>query len=66
LGALTAILSSKEPANNETDASSILKADIFILQSEIKKALTRATDPMTQIHLKDLQSRIQMLLNPKV
>ncbi len=66
LGAITAILSSKEPANNETDASSILKADIFILQGEIQKALTRTTDPMTQIHLRDLQTRLKTLLNPKV
>jgi hypothetical protein len=65
LGAMLDILASKEAANTETDASSIVKADMFLLQIEIKQAIPRAHDALTLYHLKDLESRIKNAMNPK-
>lgn len=65
LGSLLTVLISKDPASNETDASSILRYDLLTLQKEVKQALTRSTDPMTQIHLEDLQYRISSALDIK-
>lgn len=66
VGCLLAVLITKDPAVNETDASSILRFDLLSLQKEIKQAVARATDPMTQIHLEDLQYRIASALDPKL
>jgi hypothetical protein len=49
----------------ETDASSILKADLKHLQAEIARSLPRAKDAMTIYHLTDLQGRIKDLLTAK-
>lgn len=65
LGCLLNVLISKDPAVNETDASSILRYDLHALQKEIEKAAPRASDPMTRIHLEDLQYRITSTLELK-
>jgi hypothetical protein len=62
---LVTILSGKDEASSETDASSIIKADLYFLQNEIKQAEPRAADALTIYHLKDLESRIKDLINPK-
>ncbi|WP_348053807.1 zinc-dependent metalloprotease [Mucilaginibacter sp.] len=64
-GALLDILSSKDAQNSETDISSMVKADMYFLQDEVKQAIPRTRDPMTLFHLKDLQSRIKSAMNPK-
>ncbi|HEY0175446.1 MAG TPA: zinc-dependent metalloprotease [Pedobacter sp.] len=64
-GAELTILSSREPANTETDTFSIIKADIIALQQEINRALPRAHDQLTFYHLKDMQHRIKEVTNPK-
>jgi hypothetical protein len=65
-GCILTILASKDPANTENDAFSILKADLFLLQKELKSAESRAKDPLTIYHLKDLESRIQELMHPRI
>ena len=59
------IVSAKDEANAETDASSLIRADLILLQGEINRAIPRVEDAMTMYHLKDLQSRIKDLTNPK-
>jgi len=65
-GAVLIILASKDPANSESDAFSILKADLYILQKEIKTAIPKANDALTLFHLKDIESRINELIHPKL
>ncbi|SKA29487.1 protein of unknown function [Chitinophaga eiseniae] len=62
---LMAILLAKTPEMSETDASSIMKADILLLEQEIKTAIPNTSDAMSRIHLEDLQNRISNLLNAK-
>ena len=64
-GAITTLLASKDPAENETDVFSLAKADIDALKQEIADALPHASDRMTVIHLKDLQNRIKSIVNSK-
>lgn len=64
-GAVLAILASKEPANTESDGFSILKADLYVLQKEIKAAIVRVHDPLTLYHLKDIEGRITELMHPR-
>jgi hypothetical protein len=59
------MMTSKDAPNNETDASSLIKADLALLQGEIKQAMPHVQDAMTLYHLKDLQSRIKNAMNPK-
>jgi hypothetical protein len=58
------IVSAKDEANAETDAGSLIRADLLLLQGEIKQAIPRVEDAMTLYHLKDLESRIKELINP--
>lgn len=62
LGAEIDILSSKGGEDMETDASSLIKADIYQLREQLKAAIPRATDVMTIIHLRDLDRRISDLM----
>ena len=62
---LVAIVTKKDEANTETDASSIIKADIYLLQTEVKQAIARVEDPLTLYHLKDIESRLKELNDPK-
>nr|WP_295868134.1 hypothetical protein [uncultured Chitinophaga sp.] len=62
---LMAILLAKTPEMSETDASSIMKADILLLEQEIKTAIPNTSDVMSRIHLEDMQNRISNLLNAK-
>lgn len=62
---LFTILSAKDEANSETDASSIIKADLEVLKHQIKQAIPKAADPINRYHLRDLQNRIEQLSNPK-
>jgi len=64
-GAMLEILSANDAASSETDASSLLKADVLLLQSQIRQAIPRVQDPLTLYHLKDLQNRIKHALEDK-
>jgi len=59
LGAMVSILLDKTPSSTETDASSLVRADIMYLQREIDGALSRTTDMLTKAHLQDLKYRIK-------
>lgn len=65
LGCLLTVLISKDPAVNETDGSSILRYDLLTLKKEIELAVARTSEPMTRIHLEDLQYRISSMLDTK-
>jgi Met-zincin len=65
LASLTAVAASHDEASQETDASSLVKADIYLLKQDIDLAIPRTSDPMTLIHLKDLQYRIKDLMDHK-
>jgi hypothetical protein len=64
LGAALEVLSITDQST-ENDAGSIIRADLSILQGEIRKAITRTGDPATLYHLKDIQLRIKNALNTK-
>jgi hypothetical protein len=57
------ILLSTKADQTETDAFSLIRADILLLQSEIAADLPRVTDAMTRYHLQDLQVRIRKTLD---
>jgi hypothetical protein len=65
---LQQILLSSTPGNIETDAFSVLRADILRLQKEVNYALPKTTDRMTRYHLQDIQIRIKKTLeaNPVI
>jgi Met-zincin/Domain of unknown function (DUF5117)/Domain of unknown function (DUF5118) len=57
------ILLSTKADQTESDAFSLIRADILQLQSEINADLPRVTDAMTRYHLQDLQVRIKKTLD---
>lgn len=65
LGCLLTIILSKDPIASETDASSVLRYAMLNLQKEIKQSIPRTSDPMTLVHLEDLQYRISSTLDLK-
>ena len=62
------ILLSTKADQTESDAFSLIRADILQLQSEINADLPRVSDTMTRYHLQDLQVRIKKTLeaNPVI
>jgi hypothetical protein len=62
------ILLSTKADQTETDAFSLIRADILQLQNEINADLPRVSDLMTRYHLQDLQVRIRKTLeaNPVI
>lgn len=54
LANLMAVVLAKTPEMSETDASSIMKADMLLLEQEIKTAIPNTSDAMSRIHLEDL------------
>ncbi|WP_121810202.1 zinc-dependent metalloprotease [Mucilaginibacter kameinonensis] len=62
LGNLIAMLTTKESESAENDAFSIVKADLYKLQAELKRAIPRSTDKLTTYHLQDLERRIESML----
>jgi hypothetical protein len=59
------IVSGKDEASAETDAGSLIRADLFLLKQQIHQAIPRVEDPLTLYHLKDLESRIQQMMHAK-
>jgi len=68
IASLQNILLSTKADQTETDAFSLIRADILQLQSEINADLPRVSDLMTRYHLQDLQVRIKKTLeaNPVI
>ena len=68
IASLQNILLSTKADATETDAFSLIRADILQIQSEVNGSLPRATDLMTKYHLQDLQVRIKKTLeaNPVI
>jgi hypothetical protein len=62
------VLLSTKADNTESDAFSLIRADVLQLQTEINAALLRVTDRMTKYHLEDIQVRIKKTLeaNPVI
>jgi hypothetical protein len=53
------------PDVRKTDISSLTRAHLASLRTEINTAATAAQDPMTKYHLQDLSDRIRKALDPK-
>jgi Met-zincin/Domain of unknown function (DUF5117)/Domain of unknown function (DUF5118) len=68
IASLQNILLSTKADNTESDAFSLIRADIIQLQAEINADLPRVSDAMTRYHLQDLQVRIKKTLeaNPVI
>ena len=66
VGALQEILLSDKPEETETDAYSIVRADVTRLQKEIGQALPRMTDKLSRYHLEDMEARIRKALEAKL
>ncbi len=49
----------------KSDISSVVRAHLGSLRSEISAAAAGSSDPMTRYHLQDLAKRIDNILNPK-
>jgi hypothetical protein len=65
VGSLMEVMISKDAEVTETDASSMLKADMYLLQKQIAQALPKTTDLLTKVHLLDLQHRIKSALSER-
>ena len=65
IGAFQDILMSSSPDVVETDAFSIIRADVMQIQDEIRTAIPRVKDNLTRYHLEDLQARIKKMLMAK-
>jgi hypothetical protein len=48
-----------------TDARPLLRGELIELNRQVAAALTRTTDPMTRLHLRDVQHEIDRMLNPR-
>jgi hypothetical protein len=68
IGSVQNILLSTNADQTETDAFSLLRADILQLQKEITLALPRVKDKMNRYHLEDMLARIKKTLeaNPVI
>jgi hypothetical protein len=64
-GCLFAIVSDRSEDSEESDASSLAKADLYMIRQEITAALPRITDVQTLIHLRDIENRIKQLSDHK-
>ncbi|MFN9109083.1 MAG: hypothetical protein ACK5XN_03250, partial [Bacteroidota bacterium] len=53
------------PDVRKTDISSLTRAHLASLRSEINTAAASAQDAMTRYHLQDLSDRIRKALDPK-
>ena len=53
------------PDVRKTDISSLTRAHLASLRTEINAAAGAAQDPMTRYHLQDLSDRIRRTLDPK-
>jgi hypothetical protein len=65
VGALQDILSSNKAEVTETDASSIIRADLIRLEGEIRTAIPGQHDALSKDHLQDLEVRIKNILEAK-
>ncbi|HTI93282.1 MAG TPA: zinc-dependent metalloprotease [Puia sp.] len=65
LTSLTVLVAAHDEVSQETDAGSLIKAEIYLLKQDIDQAIPRTSDQMTLIHLKDLQYRIKDLMDHK-
>ena len=63
VASLQNILLSTKADQTESDAFSLIRADILQLQAEINADLPRVSDQMTRYHLQDLQVRIKKTLD---
>jgi hypothetical protein len=58
-------ISSPGPDPKKTDVTSVVRAHLSSLRSEIQSALPATTDTMSKYHLMDLSERIKDALDPK-
>lgn len=65
LGSLTDYMILKDGQYTETDAATMVKAELFKLQKQIDEAISRGADDMTTYHLLDMQNRIKTALSAK-
>jgi Met-zincin len=65
VGALSDIITSNKQDVTETDAHSILRADLIRLQAEIHSALSKEKDNLSKYHLQDLEAQIRNVLEAK-
>ncbi len=49
---------------NPSDARPVLRGEVITLQREIGRALGRAADPATRLHLEDLRLEVERVLDP--
>lgn len=50
---------------SQSDIRSVARAELNILDRDIKNAVSRTSDPMSKYHLQDAVTRIDLILNPK-
>jgi hypothetical protein len=65
VGALQDILGSNKAEVTETDASSIIRADLIRLEREIRAAIPGQNDGLSKEHLQDLEVRVKNILEAK-
>lgn len=50
---------------SQSDIRAIVRGELETLQKNVKNAVYRTSDTVTKYHLKDLDERIELILNPK-
>ena len=66
LGALKDIMFSNDAEETETDAYSIVRADLLRLQGEVERALPQVSEPLSRYHMEDIAARIKKALAVKM
>ncbi|AEL25227.1 zinc-dependent metalloprotease [Cyclobacterium marinum] len=49
---------------SQSDIPSVARASLNVIQTEIKRAIPKTSDPMSKIHLKDCLERVNKILDP--
>lgn len=58
------LMNSGDDTVHGSDIKALLRDDLQSLNQQVSRALTRSSDRLTIIHLRDIQSRIELILDP--
>jgi hypothetical protein len=65
VGAIADIMTSNKQEVTETDAHSIVRADMLRLQKEVHAAIPKESDNLSKYHLQDIENQIKNVLEAK-
>lgn len=58
------IMQSEDSSVDGSDIKALLRDELQVLKQQVDRSVSRSNDRVTQIHLRDIQSRIERILDP--